>query len=212
LEEALLPVLTTQGSHAVLVSVNAGLTLRTLGADKEHGGVDPHTWTSVPNVQQWVKNIAQVLTALDPANQTDYQAAATVYAKELNRLEGEITASLATIPQAKRKLVTDHEVFGYFADHYGFTIVGTVTPGLSTLASPSAQELAALQDQIKAEQVPAIFVGTTASPALATQLASDLGIKVVPLYAESLSAPDGPAPTYLDFMRYTVAAIVAALK
>ncbi len=138
LEDALLLVLAPQGSQAILISVNAGLNLRALDHDTEHGGVDPHTWTSVPNVQQWVKNIAQVLATLDSANQADYQSAATAYAKELERLESEITTALATISQARRKLVTDHKVFGYFADHYGFTVGGTVVPGLSSVAAPSA--------------------------------------------------------------------------
>jgi ABC-type Zn uptake system ZnuABC Zn-binding protein ZnuA len=163
-------------------------------------------------VQHWVAKIEHVLSTLDPANAGAYQAAAATYHDELNQLEAEITAAVAAIPSEQRKLVTDHEVFGYFAAHYGFTVVGSVVPGLSTLAAPSAQELAALQDQIRAEEVKAVFVGNTVNPDLAEQLANDLGIQVVPLYSESLSAADGPAATYLDFMRYNVQAIVAALK
>jgi len=80
------------------------------------------------------------------------------------------------------------------------------------VAEPSAQALAALQDQLAAENVQAIFVGTTVNPRLAEQMAQDLGIQVVSLYSDSLSAPDGPAASYLDFMRYNVNAIVAALQ
>lgn len=218
LEEALAAMLSSAEGQATLVSVNAGLELRAMeepaeeGADHEHGGNDPHTWTSIPNVQHWVENIEHVLSTLDPTNAGAYQAAAATYQDKLAQLEAEITGAIAAIPAEQRKLVTDHEVFGYFAEHYGFTVVGSVVPGLSTLATPSAQELAALQDQIGAEGVKAIFVGNTVNPALAKQLANDLGIQVVPLYSESLSTADGPAATYLDFMRTNVQAIVAALQ
>jgi ABC-type Zn uptake system ZnuABC Zn-binding protein ZnuA len=87
-----------------------------------------------------------------------------------------------------------------------------VIPSISTLSSPAAQELAALQQQITEEGVKAIFVGSTTNPDLAEQIANDLGIRVVPLYAESLSAADGPAPTYIEFMRYDIDAIVVAAR
>lgn len=219
LEEALEPVLTGAEEHAGLVPVNAGLDLLALREetaaeedDHDHAGGDPHTWTSVRNVQHWVENIEHVLSALDPANAAAYQAAAAAYGGELTKLQAEIVAALAAIPADQRKLVTDHAVFGYFAAHYDFTVVGSVVPGLSTLAAPSAQEVAALQDQIQAEGVKAIFVGNTVNPGVAEQLANDLGIRVAPLYTESLSASNGPAPTYLDFMRYNVQVIVTALR
>jgi len=180
--------------------------------DHDHGPNDPHTWQNVANVMQWVTTIETSLSALDPAHTADYHAAAEAYLAELTTLESTIRAEVATIPAAQRKLVTDHETLNYFAHAYGFTIIGAIIPSLSSLAASSAQELAALQAQIRAEGVPAIFVGTTVNPALAEQLAADLGITVVPLYSDALSAADGPAATYLDFMRYNVNAIVTALK
>jgi manganese/iron transport system substrate-binding protein len=225
-EESLMSVVENREGGSVLIAVNTGLDLLTLsevehGAaeeqtadveDHHHAGLDPHTWMSVPNVEHWVETIAHTLSALDPANAEAYATAAAAYTGELAMLEQEIVAAVATIPPEQRKLVTDHDVFAYFAAHYGFTLVGAVVPALSTSAEPSAQELAALQEQIKAQGVPAIFVGTTVNPALEEQIASDLGIKVVALYTESLSAPNGAAPTYLDFMRYNVKAIVETLQ
>ncbi|MEZ4619013.1 MAG: zinc ABC transporter substrate-binding protein [Caldilineaceae bacterium] len=196
------------------MSVNEHVSLLSRAAeptDDDHGAEDPHTWQSVQNVITWVATIKTALSALDPAHAADYQAAAATYQGELTALDGEIRTKIATIPPANRKLVTDHDTFRYFAHDYGFTIVGTVLGSLSTLAEPSAQELAALQDQIVAEQVPALFVGTTVNPDLAEQLANDLTIKVVALYSDALSADDGPAATYLAFMRYNVDAIVTAL-
>ncbi len=180
--------------------------------EHDHGPNDPHTWQSVANVMQWVTTIEESLSALDPAQAEEYHAAAAAYQAELTALDSEIRAQIETIPTANRKLVTDHESFNYFAQAYGFTIVGTIIPSLSSLAESSAQDLAALQDQISSEGVPALFVGTTVNPNMAEQLANDLNIVVVPLYSDALSDSDGPAASYLDFMRYNVSAIVTALQ
>jgi len=179
--------------------------------DHDHGSIDSHSWQSLANVQQWVTTIEQTLSTLDPANASAYASAASTYRDALNALDEEMRAQIATIPVAERKLVTDHESFNYFARDYDFTIIGALIPSLSSLAEGSAQELAALQDQIAREEVPAIFVGNTVSPDLAEQIANDLNIAVVPLYSDSLSDSTGPAATYLDFMRYNMEAIVTAL-
>lgn len=207
---------------APLVAVNVGVTPRELAPEEHaeaadanehhHEGADPHTWQRVANVKQWVENMRTTLQQLDPPNADAYQTAADAYLAQLDALDAEIRDKVATIPAANRKLVTDHETFGYFADEYGFTIVGALIPSLSTAAEPSAQALAGLQDQLAKENVKAIFVGTTVNPRLADQIAQDLGIQVVSLYSDSLSAAAGPAATYLDFMRYNVNAIVAALQ
>jgi ABC-type Zn uptake system ZnuABC Zn-binding protein ZnuA len=224
LEEALTDLLA--GLAAPVVPVSAGITPRVMGEEQggdqseqsaegeehHHEGGDPHTWQRVANVKHWVENIHTSLSQLDPANAEAYHAAAEAYLAELDTLDAEIRAQIESIPAENRKLVTDHETFGYFADEYGFTLVGALISSLSTAAEPSAQELAALQDQVVAEGVKAIFVGTTVNPRLAEQLAQDLDIQVVSLYSDSLSAPDGPAATYLAFMRYNVNAIVTALQ
>jgi ABC-type Zn uptake system ZnuABC Zn-binding protein ZnuA len=177
----------------------------------DHDGDDPHTWQSVRNVMVWVTNIEHALSALDPDHAADYAANAQVYLEELEALDGEIRALVAQIPAENRKLVTDHDTFSYFARDYEFEVLGAVIPSFSTVAAPSAQELAALQDQMEDANVRAIFAGTTVNPALAERLAEDLGIEMVSLYSDSLSEPDGPAANYLDFMRYNVAAMVDAL-
>ena len=119
--------------------------------------------------------------------------------------------SLRYFTPDKRVVVTDHDSLGYFAHRYGFEVVGTVVPALSTLASPSAQQLAALQDQVAAQGVNAIFVGSTVNPDLAARMAQDAGIELITIYTGSLSDADGPAPTYLDLMRYDTGVIVEAL-
>ena len=108
--------------------------------------------------------------------------------------------------------MTDHLIFGYFARTYGFEQVGVVTAGYSTLAEPSARDIAELEEAIKRYDVPAIFVSTSVNPQVAEQIAADTGIKVVSIYTGSLSDEQGPASTYLDYMRYDVTQIVAALR
>ena len=198
-----------------VVDLSIGLEFRTLIAHNEdageHGAVDPHVWFDPRNVIEWVRVIEWTLTELDPEHAAEYAARAAAYEAELIGLDAWIAARVAVLPIASRQLVTDHASFGYFADRYGFTEIGTVFPGTSTLAEPSARDLAELEDAIRAAAVPALFVGTTVSPALAEQIAADTGARVVFLYTGSLSEPDGPAATYVDFMRYDVEAIVAAL-
>jgi manganese/iron transport system substrate-binding protein len=117
----------------------------------------------------------------------------------------------AEIPEQNRKLVTDHLAFGYFAQRYGFEMVGAVVPAYSTDAEPSARELADLNDKIKAQGIPALFVGITTNPQLTALIAQDTDVKLVSLYIGSLSKPGGPADTYIRFMQYDVNAIVQAL-
>ena len=218
LEEGLEDLLNDSGAPQVPVNVTVELLAGEEHAGEEHadepdhGANDPHTWQSVANVMQWVTTIEQSLSTVDPANAEQYHAAAVAYQAELTALESEIRTQIETIPPDQRKLVTDHESFNYFAHAYGFTVIGTIVPSLSSMAESSAQDLAALQDQISAEGVQAIFVGTTVNSSMAEQLANDLDITVVPIYSDALSAGDGPAATYLDFMRYNVDAIVTALQ
>ncbi len=217
LEETLNSVLRSLDGEGVFVSVNTGVETIQLGeqvhSQEEHSdGVNPHTWFSVHAVMQWVDNIEQVLTALDPAHADAYASNANDYLKELAALEVELEKKVVELPPKQRKLVTDHDSFGYFAEAYGFDIVGTVIPSLSTVASPSAAQLAALEDWIEAEGVKAVIVGNTVNSSLSKQLAADTGIEIVTVYTGSLGEPDGPAGTYLDFMRYNMTKIVDALK
>jgi ABC-type Zn uptake system ZnuABC Zn-binding protein ZnuA len=224
LEEALLPLLTNLDRDVPIVSVNVGVeTVEFEGDhahnddhahddDHHHDGDDPHTWQSVRNVMHWVSNIETALGALDPANAERYAANALAYLSELEALDAEIRSQVAQIPAENRKLITDHDTYSYYAADYGFQVVGSVIPSFSTLASPSAQELASLQRQVEEEDIQAIFVGTTVNPGLAERLAEDLGIHVVMLYSDSLSDAGGPASSYIEFMRYNTNAIVEALR
>lgn len=179
----------------------------------EHGEHDPHIWHSTANMAIVVGNIERALSAADPAGQATYQANAQKYLTELKALEAELTAQIDGLPAERRKLVTSHDTFGYFARQYGFEIVATALAVSTEAAEPSAQEVAELVGEIKAAGVPAIFAENVTNPALITQIAQEAGVKVAPtLYTDALGRPGTPGETYLKLMRYNVSAIVAALK
>jgi ABC-type Zn uptake system ZnuABC Zn-binding protein ZnuA len=229
LEEGLLSTLGTI-SGPQIVSVNEGVPIYVDEAadhageehvddehadeasDHEHSAGDPHTWQDVGNVRIWAENIAYAFSALDPANSAAYSANADAYDSRLESLADEIAGLMESIPVDARKLVTDHDDLGYFARAHGFSVVGTIIPSVSAMASVSAQAMAALQQQVAAAGVNAIFVGNTVNHDLADQIAADTGVQVVPLYTDALGAPEGPASTYIDMMRYNANTIVAALK
>lgn len=179
---------------------------------ESHADGDPHVWTDPNNVLIWVDNIEQALISANPDSAGAYRANAESYRQELHALDAWIEQEVAQIPPENRKLVTDHQVFTYFSSRYGFEQVGAVVPGYSTLSSPSAQELAALEDAIRELDVPAVFVGNTVNPATSERVARDTRVELVHILTGSLTDPEGPAPTYIEYTRYNVNAIVDALK
>jgi len=210
LEAFLQPLIENAGAQDRLVDLSQGIHL--LEESAEDSGSDPHVWTDPNNVLVWVENICVALSQDDPRHADIYRANADAYSAELIALDAWIREQVAGIPEANRRLVTDHQVFGYFASRYGLEQVGALMPGYSTLSSPSARELAEIESAIRQYGVKAVFVGSSVNPALAQQVAEDTRIKLVYLYTGSLSAADGPAATYLDYMRHNVSEIVAALK
>jgi ABC-type Zn uptake system ZnuABC Zn-binding protein ZnuA len=196
-----------------VIYVSQDLELRELDEGEAHDHkTDPHTWTTPVNAIVFVHNIRDALSALNPDNAEVYEVNAQNYEAELIALDEWIEAQITTIPVENRKLVTDHETFGYYADRYGLEHIGAVIPGFSTASEPSAQEIAALEDTIRQYRVPALFVGTTVTPSLVQQVATDTGIKVVTLYTGSLGPPGSDVQTYVDYMRYNTTAIVEGLR
>lgn len=220
LEANLEEMLASAGGDAALIYVSHGLEHRLAeGATEEHGhehegeeeGLDPHTWFDVRNVIHWVEKTEQALSSLDPASAEAYRTNAAAYTAELEALDAWVVEQVETIPENNRKLVTNHPAFGYLASRYGLEQVGAVYP-ISPSSEPSAQDIAALQDAIRAYGVPAVFTESTVNPKLAQQVATDTGVRLVALYSGSLGEPGSGAESYIDLIRFDVQAIVDALK
>jgi zinc/manganese transport system substrate-binding protein len=213
LEEGLHDVLQSARSDgANLLELAPELDPIPFGVDNhEHGDLDPHVWFDPARVGDAAALIAEALSVLEP--DVDWQARADAYMEEMTRLTAEMTSTLDRVPDDDRKLVTNHQALGYFADTFGFEVVGVVVPGGSTLADPSSAELAALVEVIESEQVPAIFTETSGSDQLARAVASEVGtqIAVVELYTESLGEPGSSAETLAGMLQENAARVAGAL-
>ncbi len=212
LEGFLDKMIANAGGQATIIYVTDGLAARAPAAPSEAGPDDPHAWTSPVNALTFVENIRRALSAADPAHADTYRANAQRYTAELQLLDEWVQVQIDTIPPPNRKLVTDHAVFGYYADRYGLEQVGAIVPAFSSAAEPSAADLAQLETEIRRYGVRAVFVAQNLNPALGRQLTDDTGVRMVQLYTGSLGAPGSGADTYLDYIRYNTTAIVAALK
>jgi len=181
--------------------------------DHEHGQLDPHFWFDPLRVKQAVTEIAARLSTIDPDGASAYEANAAAYNRELDSLHAWIGERVALLPPEGRRLVTSHNSYQYFADRYGFEIVGTVMKGVTTEREPSAEEMARLVDEIREQDVASVFVETTVSDRLARTVADETGVQVVrELYTGSLGGRGTGADTYVRMMRLDVEIMVDALK
>ena len=203
-------LLENAGGQSKLVDTATGVRLKPSSQNGEI--MDPHAWLDPNNVIVYADNIREGLTQLDPDGAEIYQANTSAYIDQLAELDAWINGQVAQIQPQHRVLVTNHESLGYFAERYGFRLVGAVIPSFSSDASPSAQQMADLIEQIKLYEAPAIFLDSSDNPDLAQQIAKETGVKVVnDLHLESLTQ-GGPADTYIDMMRNNVTKIVQALQ
>ena len=195
-----------------VVELSRGLATLTLPGDGpgQAAAPDPHVWLDPLLAKTYVDKIRDALTKADLGNTASYAAHAAAYAGQMDALDAWIRAEVARIPAARRKLVTFHDAFQYFAQRYGLTVKGYVvaSPG----KEPSAKAMAELIRRIKQEQIPAVFAEADYNPKLLEVLGRESGVRVVTdLYDDSLS--DGPpADTYLNLMRHDVTTIVTALQ
>lgn len=181
------------------------------GKNASHGRPDPHAWHEVANVKTYVANIRDALATVDPARRADYHAAAARYSKSLDALEVEIKAAVASVPKAKRRVITSHDAFSYYADAYGIAFLAA--QGATGKAAPSARDVARLIRQIRKEGIKAVFVENISNPRLIERIAKDTGATVGgTLYSDALSGAGGPAATYLDLMRHNTRLLTAAMK
>jgi zinc/manganese transport system substrate-binding protein len=177
----------------------------------ESEGVDPHAWQSVPNAKIYVANIAAALCGAAPDRCTMFRRNADAYAGELEALDASIRGGIAKIPAERRKLITSHDAFGYFGEEYGVEILAP--QGMSTESEASAADVARLVEQIRREEVTALFVENISDPRLIETIGRETG--VTPggaLYSDALSEPGGPAATYVEMMRHNAGLMQAAMQ
>lgn len=179
--------------------------------DHEDGGLDPHVWLDPMRMSEAARLVAAELEHIEP--DVGWRARAERYAEELAVADEKIAGQLSAIPEASRRLVTNHESLGYFADRYQFEVVGVVIPGGSTLADPSSAHLAELLEVMRREDISVIFGETTEPDALATVIASELGeqVGVVELFTESLGPPGSGAETLIGMLEANADLITGAL-
>jgi zinc/manganese transport system substrate-binding protein len=195
-------LITASGTKAPIVVATKGVTPR----DMKEGGrliPDPHAWQSIANARIYVGNIRDGLTQVDAAGASTYDTNAKTYLIKLDALEKEVKAAIAKIPVDRRKIITNHDAFGYFGDAYGMEFIAP--EGLSTDSEPSASDVAKIITQIRTQKIPAVFLENVTDPRLMQQIAEESGAKIGgKLYSDALSGPNGRARTYIELMRNNV--------
>jgi zinc/manganese transport system substrate-binding protein len=193
------------GGKATVVTATSGIAPLRKGSD-----ADPHAWQSVVNAKAYVANIRDALVAAAPADAELFRANATAYLAKLDVLDREVREAIATIPENRRKVISTHDAFGYFAAAYGIAFIAPL--GVSTESEASARDVAGIISQIKTAKIPAIFLENISDPRLIQRIAAETGARLGgTLYSDSLTGEKGDAPTYIDMVRHNIKALTSAL-
>jgi zinc/manganese transport system substrate-binding protein len=193
------------GTRAAIVVATQGIAPLKIGSD-----ADPHAWQSVANAKIYVANIRDALGGADPANAAIYRANAQTYLAKLDALDREVREAIAKIPESRRKVISTHNAFGYFAAAYGVEFIAPL--GVSTESEASARDIAGIISQIRTSKIPAVFLENISDPRLIRRISAETGAKVGgTLYSDSLTGEKGDAPTYIDMVRHNIRALTSAL-
>ena len=195
----------SSGAKAQIVTASAGIAPLKLGS-----AADPHAWQSVPNARIYVTNITSALAAADPDDAEFFRTQAKAYLEKLETLDREVRDAVAKIPPERRKVISTHDAFGYFAAEYGVQFIAPL--GVSTETEPSARDIATIIGQIKAAKIPAVFLENISDDRLIRRIAAETGAKVGgTLISDGLTGEKGLAPTYIDMVRHNIKALSSAL-
>jgi ABC-type Zn uptake system ZnuABC Zn-binding protein ZnuA len=209
LETWLHDTITSSGFDGPLVDTSQGVRLRQIG-----GATDPHIWQNPRNAQRMTANIDRALAAADPADARIFRANLAAYTKQLQALDAEVQRQIDSL--ANKKLVTNHDAFGYYIDRYGLQFVGSVIPSFDSSAELSGRDIRDLVAKIKATKVKAVFSETSLPPRTAETIGREAGVKVVEgedaLYGDSLGPPGSDGDTYLKMIRHNTRTIVGNLS
>jgi zinc/manganese transport system substrate-binding protein len=194
------------GGKATIVVASNGIAPLKRGSN-----ADPHAWQAVVNAKIYVANIRDALSAADPADAEVFRANAARYLGELDALDGEVNAAIAKIPPERRKVISTHDAFGYFAQAYGIQFIALL--GVSTESDPSARDLADIIGEIKREKIPAVFLENMTDDRLIGRIAAETGAKVgKTLFSDALADEKGDSPTYIAMVRHNIRALTSALE
>ena len=197
------------GFKGPTIVASEGVKSRTMMEDGAEE-TDPHAWQSLSNGLLYVKNIAEGLCKVDAADCEAFKANAEAYSAEISALDTEVKAKINAVAEAKRKVITTHDAFGYFGAAYGVAFMAP--EGISTESEASAADVAKLIGQIKSENVSALFVENMSDPRLLEQIAQETGVKVGgSLFADALSEKDEGGATYLDMFKHNISLLAPAM-
>jgi ABC-type Zn uptake system ZnuABC Zn-binding protein ZnuA len=209
LETWLHDTVANSGFSGPVVDTSQGVRLRQVG-----GEADPHIWQNPRNAQLMAANIERALAAAEPANAGVFQTNLDAYTKQLQALDAEVQRQIDSL--ANKKLVTNHDAFGYYIDRYGLQFVGSIIPSFDTSAELSGRDVRDLVAKIKATKVKAVFSETSLPPKTAETIAQEAGVKVVEgedaLYGDSLGPAGSDGDTYLKMVRHNTTTIVSNLS
>jgi zinc/manganese transport system substrate-binding protein len=198
-------LLQASGSKAPIITATEGIAPLKLGSD-----ADPHAWQSVANARIYVANIRDALVAADPADGEIFRANAQSYLAKLDGLDREVREAIARIPAARRKVISTHDAFGYFAAAYGIEFIAPL--GVSTESEASARDIAAIITQVKNSKIPAVFLENISDPRLIRRISAETGARVGgTLYSDSLTGEKDESPTYIDMVRHNIKVLTSAL-
>jgi zinc/manganese transport system substrate-binding protein len=198
-------LLQASGSKAPITIATKDIAPLKLGSD-----ADPHAWQSAANAKIYVANIRDALVAADPAGAGIFSANADEYLAKLDGLDHEVRQAIAQIPQERRKVISTHDAFGYFASAYSVEFIAPL--GVSTESEASARDIAGIITQIKTSKIPAVFLENISDPRLIRRISSETGARIGgTLYSDSLTGEKGDAPTYIDMVRHNIKALTSAL-
>lgn len=204
------------GNRATVITATKGIAPRkeksAHGHKHGHGhdDADPHAWQSVANAKVYVANIRDALVAADAAGAASYRANAESYTAKLDALDREVRETIAKLPAERRKVISTHDAFGYFAKAYGIAFIAP--QGVSTEAEATARDVARIITQIRKEKIPAVFLENVSDPRLMRRISEESGAKLGgTLFSDALTDEKGAAPTYIDMIRYNIKALTSAL-
>jgi zinc/manganese transport system substrate-binding protein/manganese/iron transport system substrate-binding protein len=216
LEKWLDGAISSAGFEGTRVNASQGVTIRPGNGDEEEKAGDPHIWHNPLNAKIMATNIERGLAAADPADATYYQANLVRYGGRLDALDADVSRQIDTIPPADRKLVTNHDAFGYYVDRYKLIFVGSIIPSFDTSAELSGSEVQSLVAKIKATGTKAIFSESSLPPKTAQTIGREAGVRVAAgedsLYGDTLGPAGSDGATYLQMAEHNTRTIVGGLR